>query len=582
MTEEQLFKNRHSLSHIMTMAVLELYPDAGLGVGPVIDNGFYQDYDLPESISDELLPKIQKRMREIIKQGIEFKKYEMDFDKALDQYKDDPYKTELITDLKAAGEASLSFYKSDWFENLCKGPHVDTTKEIDVVSFKLTKIAGAYWRGDEKNKMLTRIYGVAFANKEDLKAHLKMLEEAKRRDHRKLGKDLDLFLFSEKVGPGLPLWTPKGTALRNVLDDFVWKLRKQRGYEKVEIPHVTKKDLYETSGHWEKFKDDLFRFKTREGHEFAMKPMNCPHHTQIFDRHPHSYRDMPQRYANSTMVYRDEQTGELHGLSRVRCITQDDAHAFVRHSQVSEEMLKIWEIIEIFYKAVGFEDLKVELSFHDPNESEKYLGGPEVWETAENALREIVKSKGVEAEEKPGEAAFYGPKIDFIAKDAIGRTWQVATIQMDMNMPERFDLNCIDENGEKERVVMIHAAIMGSIERFLSIIIEHHAGAFPLWMSPVQVRIASVGESHTDATLKLVNELSMQGIRAEADVSDATVGAKIRNAAKSKTPYTIIFGDKEKEGEDFQIRVFGSEEGVVVAQGDLVKHIQEKVLEQQG
>ncbi|HJN85089.1 MAG TPA: threonine--tRNA ligase [Patescibacteria group bacterium] len=582
MSEEQLFKNRHSLSHIMTMAVLELYPDAGLGVGPVIDNGFYQDYDLPESISDELLPKIQKRMREIIKQGVEFKKYEMDFDKALEQYKDDPYKTELITDLKAAGEASLSFYKSDWFENLCKGPHVDTTKEINVVSFKLTKVAGAYWRGDEKNKMLTRIYGVAFANKEDLKAHLKMLEEAKRRDHRKLGKDLDLFLFSEKVGPGLPLWTPKGTALRNVLDDFVWKLRKQRGYQKVEIPHVTKKDLYETSGHWDKFKDDLFRFKTREGHEFAMKPMNCPHHTQIFDRHPHSYRDMPQRYANSTMVYRDEQTGELHGLSRVRCITQDDAHAFVRHSQVSEEMLKIWDIIEIFYKAVGFEDLKVELSFHDPNDSEKYLGGPEVWETAENALREIVKSKGVEAEEKLGEAAFYGPKIDFIAKDAIGRTWQVATIQMDMNMPERFDLNCIDENGEKERIVMIHAAIMGSIERFLSIIIEHHAGAFPLWMSPVQVRIASVGESHTDATLKLVNELNEQGIRAEADVSDATVGAKIRNAAKTKTPYTIIFGDKEKVGEDFQIRVFGSEEGIVVPQSDLVKHIQEKVLEQQG
>lgn len=582
MTEDQLFKNRHSLSHIMTMAVLELYPDAGLGVGPVIDDGFYQDYDLPEPISEDLLPKIQKRMREIIKQGIEFNKYEMDFDKALEQYKNDPYKTELINDLKDAGETNLSFYKSDWFENLCKGPHVDTTKEIDPASFKLTKVAGAYWRGDEKNNMLTRIYGVAFADKEGLKAHLQMLEEAKRRDHRKLGKDLDLFVFSEKVGSGLPLWTPKGTVLRNVLDDFVWKLRKQRGYQRVEIPHVTKKDLYETSGHWDKFKDDLFKFTTREGHEFAMKPMNCPHHTQIFDRHPHSYRDMPQRYANTTMVYRDEQTGELHGLSRVRCITQDDAHAFVRPSQVKDEMLRIWDIIEIFYRAVGFEDLKVELSFHNPEEPEKYLGGAQMWDTAENALRDLVKSKGIEAEEKPGEAAFYGPKVDFIAKDAIGRMWQVATIQMDMNMPERFNLNCMDENSDKERVVMIHAAIMGSIERFLSIIIEHHAGAFPLWMSPVQVRVASVGGDHVDSVLKLVEHLNLNGVRAEADVSDTTVGAKIRNAVKTKTPYTIIFGDKEKGGEDFQIRVFGSEEGIVIAQDSLVSHIQDTVLKQQG
>ncbi len=367
----------------MTMAVLEIYPDAGLGVGPTIDNGFYQDYDLPEPISDEIFKKLEKRIREMINEDIKFEQHNVGFDKALETYKDDPYKSELIKELQEAGEKDVSFFRSDWFENLCLGPHVGSTKEIDPQSFKLTKVAGSYWRGDEKNKMLTRIYGVAFANKQDLKAHLAMLEEAKKRDHRKLGKELDLFTFSDLIGPGLPLFTPRGTVLRSVLDDFVWQLRKARGYSKVEIPHITKKDLYETSGHWEKFADDLFKIETREGHLFALKPMNCPHHTQIYDRRKWSYRDMPQRYANTTMVYRDEQTGELAGLARVRSITQDDAHVFCRESQAKEEALKIWDIIEAFYGAFGFE-LSIRLSTHDPEHMENYLGDVKVWDKSVN------------------------------------------------------------------------------------------------------------------------------------------------------------------------------------------------------
>ncbi len=577
---DDLFKLRHTAAHLLAAAVSELYPDSKRTIGPVIENGFYYDFDFITPISDDDLKSIEKKMQEIAKTWKGYERSEMTSDEALKLFEGNEYKQELIKEFSEAGE-SISFYAHGSFSDLCEGPHLEEPAG-KLRNIKLLSLAGAYWRGDEKNKMLTRIYGTAFLSKDELKAHLRMLEEAKKRDHRKLGRELDLFTFSDKIGPGLPLWTPKGAALRHVLDDYVWELRKERGYERVEIPHITKKDLYETSGHWDKFKDELFRITTREDHEFALKPMNCPHHTQIFDRKPHSYRDMPQRYANTTMVYRDEQTGELHGLSRVRCITQDDAHVFCRHSQIKEEALKIWDIVESFYKAVGFEDLKVELSLHDPSEMEKYLGGADVWENAESALRDIAKSKGVEPEEMPGEAAFYGPKIDFIAKDSIGRTWQVATIQLDMNMPERFDLSCVNEKGEDERIAMLHAAIMGSIERFLSVAIEHHAGAFPLWMAPVQVRVASVGEGHVEAVEQLVHDLNSSGVRAEADVADATVGSKIRHAAKMKVPYTIIFGDKEKDGEAFKVRVFGEDNEIEIAQGELAEHIKSESQKQMG
>ena len=364
-------------------------------------------------------------------------------------------------------------------------------------------------------------------------------------DHRRLGRDLDLFVFSDLVGSGLPLWTPRGTIVRNLLDDFVWELRQKRGYEKVEIPHLTKKELYVRSGHWDKFKDDLFRIKTREGDEFAVKPMNCPHHTQIYARRPWSYREMPQRYANSTMCYRDEQSGELNGLSRVRGFFQDDAHVFCRQEQVKEEFVKIWEIIEEFYGAFGFTDLTIRLSFHNPQEREKYLGDETTWGIAETILAEIAKERGAKTISCVGEAAFYGPKLDFIAKDSLGRDWQVATIQLDLNMPERFDLTCINEKGEKERIVMIHAAIMGSVERFLSVIIEHVNGTFPLWLSPVQTRVIPISEKHAAYAKSVLKHLRESGIRADNDDSNETLGKRIRNGKIEKIPYLLVVGDKE-------------------------------------
>lgn len=370
-------------------------------------------------------------------------------------------------------------------------------------------------------------------------------ESNKENDHKKLGKELDLFTFSDLVGSGLPLWTPKGTILRNLLDEFVWELRNKHGYEKVEIPHITKRELYEKSGHWDKFKDDLFRITTREGDEFALKPMNCPHHTQIYARKPWSYRELPQRYANTTMCYRDEQSGELNGLSRVRAFTQDDAHCFCRESQVKEEFVKIWNIIQEFYGTFGFEPKRIRLSFHDPAHPEKYLGDTNRWKIAEDILSSIAKEKGAETIDGIGEAAFYGPKLDFMAEDTLGRLWQVATIQLDMNMPERFDLTCVNERGERERIVMIHAAVMGSIERFLSVLIEHLGGAFPLWLSPVQARVLSVSEKHHAYAKEILDALKAVGIRAEADESDETLGKKIRAGKTEKIPYLLVVGDQE-------------------------------------
>ena len=374
-----------------------------------------------------------------------------------------------------------------------------------------------------------------------------MTEPDKANDHKKLGKELDLFTFSELVGSGLPLWTPKGTLLRDLLDYFVWELRKKRGFEKVEIPHITKRALYEKSGHWDKFKDDLFRITTREGDEFALKPMNCPHHTQIYARKPWSYRELPQRYANTTMCYRDEQSGELNGLSRVRAFTQDDAHTFCRESQVKEEFLKVWEIIEEFYSAFGFNPKKIRLSFHDPAHPEKYLGDKNQWKMAEDTLKNITEEKGAQTIDGVGEAAFYGPKLDFMAEDTHGRQWQVATIQLDLNMPERFDLTCTNEKGEKERIVMIHAAITGSIERFLAVLIEHLQGAFPLWLSPVQVKILPVSEKHLEYGQSVLAKLKEAGIRAEIDENNESLGKKIRNAKTEKIPYLFVVGDKEIE-----------------------------------
>lgn len=376
-------------------------------------------------------------------------------------------------------------------------------------------------------------------------------------DHRRLGKELDLFTFSDLVGSGLPLWTPRGTLIRNLLDDYVWQLRKRYGYERVEIPHITKKDLYEKSGHWDKFKDELFCITTREGYEFAMKPMNCPHHTQIYARRPFSYRELPQRYANTTMCYRDEQSGELNGLARVRSLTQDDAHVFCRKDQIDEEMLKVWDIIRIFYKTFGFTELKVRFSRHDPEHFEKYLGTKEVWKDAEDRIEHILKKEGADYIDGLGEAALYGPKIDFMATDSLGREWQVATIQLDLNLPERFDLVCTNEKGEKERIVMIHCAIMGSIERFMSILIEHYAGAFPVWLAPVQATILPIGESHHAYAQTLAEQLRSHDIRVEVDATNESLGKRIRGAKIQKIPYLMVVGDKEIAAETVSLEKRG-------------------------
>ncbi|KKT80996.1 MAG: Threonine-tRNA ligase [Candidatus Yanofskybacteria bacterium GW2011_GWA2_44_9] len=509
---------RHSLAHLLGAAVLELYPGSKLAIGPSIDDGFYYDIDVRGKISDTDLPRIETEMRKILKTWDKFEEIKETAQSAKKRYVGNAFKLELIEEL-AQKKEKITSYQSGKFIDLCRGGHVEKASDIKPDSFKLSRVAGAYWRGDEKNPQ----------------------------------PELDLFTFSDLVGPGLPLWTPKGTLLRNILDDFVWSLRKQHDYQQVDIPHITKKELYEKSGHWDKFQDELFKITTREGHLFAMKPMNCPHHTQIYARKPHSYRELPQRYANTTKDYRDEQTGELSGLSRVRAFTQDDAHVFCRMNQVKEEFLKVWDIVHEFYKSFGFE-LKVRLSRHDPEHMEKYLGEEKKWQSAEKILNEIIKEKKVRAIDGLGEAAFYGPKLDFLAKDSIGREWQVATIQLDMNMPERFDLSCINEKGEKERIVMIHAAIMGSIERFISIAIEHYAGAFPLWLSPVQVAILPISENQNKWSESIAEELRSEGIRVEINFDNETLGKKIRQAELQKIPYLLIIGEKEVGAKTVSVR----------------------------
>ena len=570
---------RHSCAHILATAVTTIWPEARLGVGPVVENGFYYDIDIPGvTISEDELKSIEKQMQKVVNENQPFVKSVMPVKEALAWAKKSGqvYKEELLNDLMRAGTTlakdldsemlgtasdeskvdEVSFYTNGTFCDLCRGPHVEHTGKVGA--FKLMRVGGVYWRGKDTNPQMQRIYGVAFSSKQELHDHLQMLEEAKKRDHRKLGQELDLFIFSELVGPGLPLWTPRGTVLKTELDKYVQELRDQAGFMQVTVPHITKKDLYEKSGHWAKFSDELFKITTREGHIFAMKPMNCPHHTQIYDATQRSYRDLPIRYRESTMVYRDEQTGELGGLSRVRSITQDDAHVFCRYSQVEQEVLSLWDIVETFYATVGIE-LRVRLSLHDPENRSSYLGTDKQWADVENAMRKIATDRGSAYEEEVGDAAFYGPKFDFMGRDAIGREHQVATIQFDFNQPEGFDLTCINEEGEKERIVMVHCAVMGSHERFLSVYIEHTAGKFPVWCAPEQVRILTVNQ--TDEIVKtaedIVDRAKLLGLRVTLDNAQESVGKKIRDSELWKVPYTIVIGEKEAESDEVTPRIRG-------------------------
>lgn len=584
-TEEdfELYKMRHSAEHVLTQAMHRIYgkDKALMAMGPAIEEGFYFDFDSRGDLNliEEDFEKIEKEMKKIVKENQKIVRKEISIDEARKIFKGNPYKEEWLDEIKGKDEKATVYVNVDKegnevFVDLCKGPHVGFTKQIG--KFKLLSIAGAYWRGDIENKMLTRVYGTTFKTQKELDDYLVFLEEVKKRDHKKLGKELDLFLFSELVGGGLPMWTPRGTVMREELDKYVWELRKARGYSKVTIPHITKKALYEKSGHWDKFKDELFKIKTREGHLFAMKPMNCPHHTRIYDHLQRSYRELPQRYSETTMVYRDEQSGELSGLSRVRCITQDDAHVFCRVNQIKQEFFTCWDIVDKFYSVFGF-DLRVRLSFHNPENFDAYLGTPEVWAEAEKEIKELADERKVDYFIGEGEAAMYGPKIDFMANDSLGREHQVATIQLDMNMPERFDLICVNEKGEKERIVMLHVAIMGSIERFSSIMIEHFAGNFPAWFAPEHVAIIPISDDNLDYAKKISQELEDEGIRVIGYYESEKMQAKIREAQGWKIPYMLILGKREEEEGNVSIRFRGKKENKVMKFEEFKKKLLENI-----
>jgi threonyl-tRNA synthetase len=574
---DQLHNIRHTLAHLLANAVKEYDPNVKFGIGPVTDDGFYYDFLFSEgkTPTQDDLKDIERSMKKLINKKLPMEGNEITISEGEKLFANQIMKLELINEFANEGK-TLSVYTVGEFADLCKGGHVINTSEINGDAFTLTKIAGAYWRGNQENQMLTRIYGYAFLTKEELDSYVNMLEEAKKRDHRKLGKELGLFTFSELVGPGLPLWTPKGTILRELLNDFVWELRTEKGYQKVAIPHITKSDLYKKSGHWAKYSDDLFKIVTREGHTYCMKPMNCPHHTQIFDCEPRSYRDMPQRYAETTMVYRDEQSGEVSGLTRVLSITQDDAHVFCREIQLNDEVNKIWDIITTFYGTFGF-NLTPRFSYRDSKTPEKYMGDPSTWDKAEGAIKEVLVAHKAEWIDGEGEAAFYGPKIDFMAKDALGRTHQVATIQIDFVQPKNFELVCTNEKGEKESVVMLHCAIMGSIERFLATYIEHCAANFPLWLSPTQISILPVSEKHRDEANRIANYLKQHGMRVDCNDGNDSLGKRIRNTKTSKIPAWIVIGDNEITTETYAIEWREGEKEPHVDEKQLLLLLKEKI-----
>lgn len=579
--EQNVMKMRHTLSHVLAAALVEMYPGVQFGVGPATATGFYYDIDLSEvkdaegnvmKITDADLPKIQKKMYSIINKKFELIYSEKSREEALAWAKENhqKYKVELIEDLPES--ETISFYQLGDFTDLCKGPHVENTGKVGA--FKLIKVAGAYWRGDEKREMLTRIYGVAFETEEELKEYLQRLEEAKARDHRKLGKELDLFSFSELVGAGLPLFSPRGTVLRDVLTNYSLSLRARYGFERVWTPHITKLDLYKASGHYAKFGAELFLVHSQvNGEEFALKPMNCPHHAQIFASRPRTYKEMPVRYMESTTDYRDEKSGELGGLSRVRSLTQDDTHVFCRKEQIKAEIQNLVGIVRELYTVVGMSKLRARLSYR--NDEDKYLGDKSLWEMAQAQIKEAAIENGLDYFEMEGEAAFYGPKIDFMAEDAIGREHQVATIQLDFVQPERFGLTFVNENGEKEQPVMIHHATLGSIERFMSVFIEHTSGWFPFWCAPEQVRILTVNDQVLDYVEKIkqiLSEVTLEtplkhnDLRFTADVSDESLGKKIKRAVSMKTPVLLIVGERDKENGTVSVREKDTEKTVALTE----------------
>ncbi|MBQ0015767.1 MAG: threonine--tRNA ligase [Bacteroidales bacterium] len=535
----------HTSAHLLATALQQLYPGIKFGIGPAIENGFYYDIDFGTTqISSDDFPAIEKKMQELVQAKTPIVRRDVTKAEALKEFTDrgEIYKVELIEGLE---DGTISFYESGSFTDLCRGPHLVDFSPIKAV--KLINIAGAYWRGDEHRPQLTRLYAISFPKKKELDEYMAMMEEAKKRDHRKIGKELGLFMFSETVGKGLPIWLPKGTELRLRLQEFLTKIQRRYGYQQVMTPHIGAKVLYETSGHWQHYGEDSFRPITtpEEGEVYLLKPMNCPHHCMIYKNEPRSYKDLPLRYAEFGTVYRYEQSGELHGLTRVRSFTQDDAHIFCRPDQVKEEFIKVMEIIQIIFKALSFEQWEAQISLRDPSNTTKYVGTDENWAKAESAIKEACAEKGINAKVELGEAAFYGPKLDFMVKDAIGRRWQLGTIQVDYNLPERFDLEYIGSDGQKHRPVMIHRAPFGSMERFCAVLIEHTGGKFPLWLTPDQFIILPVSEKYVEQAQALKCNLEQMDLRGAIDTRDEKIGRKIRDAEMAKYPFMIILGEKE-------------------------------------
>lgn len=548
---------RHSTAHILATAVLEMFPDAKIGIGPTIENGFYYDFDLPRTLIPEDLNILEEKMRLIIRDNHPFKREEVTTEEAIKLFEKlkQPYKVELIKDLVDQEKVSrVTCYTSHNFVDLCRGPHLDSTGEIKADSFKLLKIAGAYWRGDEKRPMLQRIYGTTFANKKELAAHLQKLSEAEKRDHRKLGKELELFIFSDLVGPGMPLYTHRGAFVRQQIINYSNELQKKIGYQEVHTPNINKAELFKISGHYDKYKDDMLEVKSHySAEQYFLKPMNCPQHTQIYASKIRSYKDLPIRIADFANLYRDEKPGELSGLSRLRCFCQDDGHCFCREDQIDQEFKNVLNAIKAALKTYGLK-FRIRLSLRDPQRKEKYIGDDALWQKAEEKLENILKKNKIAHTSAEGEAAFYGPKMDVIVKDVLDREWQISTIQLDFSMPQRFGLKYIDKDGSEKTPVMIHRAIIGSPERFMSILLEHFGGVFPPWLAPVQVAVIPIAKRHNKYAKEIAQELAKHHIRLEVKDEDETVGKKIRQAETQKVLYMIIVGDKEMKAKSISIR----------------------------
>ncbi len=575
---ENLEKIRHSFAHLLASAVLEHYPNAQLTLGPAIDNGFYYDVFIEKDaakIGDGDLQKLEQAMRKYLKSWTIFSHREVSADEAKQVFAGNPFKLELIDEIEKRGE-KITLYKSGDFEDLCRGGHVEDVKEMKQDAFKLSRVAGAYWRGDEKKPMLTRIYGLAFNSKEDLNAYLLQQEEAKKRDHRKLGKELELFTIIDEIGAGLPLFYPKGAILRRTIENYITEIQEKRGYVPIWIPHITKGKLYEISGHLQKY-DAMYTPMKIDEDDYYLKPMNCPHFMMLYKTLPHSYRELPLRYTSTTTNYRYEKSGELSGLTRVRSLTQDDCHVFCTPEQIEDEITLMTMMIGEVYRTFGFNDFWVRISLRDSKNKAKYLGEDHVWDTAESALRSVVKKTGWNYEEAEDEAAFYGPKLDFMLKDALGREWQLSTIQLDFNLPKRFELEYTNNEGKKVEPVVIHRAILGSTERFMGIMIEHFAGAFPTWLAPTQVAVVPVSEKHEARAQELMNMLEDAGIRIILDASNNSLGKRIRVQKEMKVPYIIVLGDKELESGKLTIEKRDGSKTENITENDFVFQLTEQI-----